>query len=93
MAVTTIHFQLTCVKLVAKRDRLLGLMPNVNDLWIDRRKQTRRQVTAHNHSRQRGQYRELVNPAREMKLLHSIHHARRSASGNKQNSINKQTGA
>ena len=38
MTITAVHLQLTGMEFVTERNRLLGLMTNVNDLWIDRRK-------------------------------------------------------
>lgn len=49
VTVTAIKFQLAGMKLVTKRDRLLWLMSNVDDCWMDCSKQTRCQVTANGY--------------------------------------------
>ena len=76
VAVTTIQLQLSSVKFVTERNRLFWLVPNVNDRWMDRRKQTRCQVATDCDSAYGCQQSELVNPSREMKLLHSNHQVR-----------------
>ncbi len=83
MAVTAIHFELPSMKLVAKWHRLFWLMADVDNFWTDGREQTRCQISPDDDSRCRSKESKLVNPIREMKLLHSNHHARRWTSGEK----------
>ena len=76
VAVTTIQFQLAVVQLVTKRNRLFGLVSNIDDRWMDGREQTGRQVATYGDRCSAQDKRKLVNPSREMKLLHSIHQNR-----------------
>jgi hypothetical protein len=73
VAVATIKLELTRVQFVAERNRLFGLMANINDVRVDCGKQASRQVSTHCCSDQDEQNRKFVNPSRKMKLLHSNH--------------------
>ena len=72
VAVATIKLQLTGMQLVTERHRLLGLMTDVNHFRVNRRKQTRRQVTTDRQGTYGHQHRELVYPSWKMKLLHGF---------------------
>ncbi len=76
VAVATIQLQLASMELVTERHRLLRLMSDIDNRRMDRCEQTRRQVTTDRDRRKRREQCKLVNPSREMKLLHSIHHAK-----------------
>ena len=73
VAVPTIQFQLAGVQFVTERNRLLRLMADIDDVRMDRGKQTGCQITTDRRTDQDDQDRELVNPSWKMKLLHSIH--------------------
>ena len=75
VAITTVQLQLACVKLMTERDRLFGLVTNVDDRWVDCSEQTSREVATNRDRSQCCEQREFVNPSWEMKLLHLIHHA------------------
>ncbi len=70
VTVSTIHFQLTRVKLVAKRDRLLRSVTYVDDRGMDRSEQTSRQISAHQQRSTNQTECELVDPVWEKKVLH-----------------------
>ena len=70
VAVSTVHFQLTCVQLMAERDRLLRPVTDVDDRGMDRGEQTSRQISAHQQRSTNQAENELVDPIWEKKVLH-----------------------
>ena len=57
---------------MTKRDRLFGLMTNIDDRWMDRSKQAGRQIASDCYSSRHQKESEFVYPCREMKLLHQF---------------------
>ena len=72
VAVAAIKLQLSGVELVTERYWLFRLVPNIDDVGMNRRIQTGGQIAANRDRGNRRQQCELVNPCWEMKFLHQI---------------------
>lgn len=70
MTVAAIQFQLARVELVAEGNRLLWLVTNIDNGWVDRGKKTGCQISSNTCSSQDQHHSELVDPSWKMEFLH-----------------------